>query len=214
MRMTRGWTGFRTAVIALGLLAASTHHAIADDILTYSTSGAVGTTGITGSNVISFVPVQSESVDTASNISLGYFQVAPLAAGLSTTYNDTPFSLTLVPNAYDSATVNDSPITITGHLNGTVTGPYQSSVQVSFNTITSPTFNLPGGTGTFNLLKNAQELLVPSSVNNGQTTLQGQIATSGITHTPEPSTIALFVSMVGGLGLRRLVQKRRQRVLA
>lgn len=214
MRMTRGWTGFRTAVIALGLLAASTHHAAADDILTYSTSGAVGTSGITGSNVISFVPVQSESVDTASNISLGYFQVAPLAAGQSTTYNNTPISLTLVPNAFDSTTVNDKPITITGNLNGTVSGPYQSSVQVTFNPITSPTFDVPGGTGTLNLLKNDHDLLVPSSVNNGQTTLQGQIATGNITHAPEPSTVALFVSMVGGLGLRRLVQKRRQRAAA
>ena len=106
---------------------------------------------------------------------------------------------------------------MTGHLNGTVTGPFQSSVQVSFDPISSPVFALPNnGSGTLNLLKNDQELLVPSSLNNGQTTLQAQVATAtsplgSETGVPEPSTIALFLSTVGGLGLRRLVQRRRHR---
>jgi hypothetical protein len=58
-----------------------------------------------------------------------------------------------------------------------------------------------------------QQLLVPSSVNNGQTTLQAQVSTSVIEPQaiPEPSTIALFLSIVGGLGLRRYVQTRRRR---
>jgi hypothetical protein len=220
MRMTRGWTGLRTAVIALSLLAAGAPHAIADNILTYSTSGAVGTTGITGSNVISFVPVQSESVAATSNISLGYFQVAPLAAGQSTTYDNTPISLTIVPNALNSTSVSDAPITLSGFLNGVVSGPNRSSVQATFSSFSSPTFAVPNGTGTLSSLNNTTEFLVPSSVNNGQTTLQAQITTAigppigpdaGV---PEPSTIALFLSMVGGLGLRRFVQSRRQRAAA
>jgi hypothetical protein len=220
MHKTRGWTGFRTTVIALGLLAWSAPRAVADDILTYSTAGAVGTTGVSGAgNVVSFVPVQNATVDTASNISMGYFQVAPLAAGQSTTYNNTMFTLTLEPSQFDSTTVTDTPITVTGHLNGTVTGPFQSSVQVSFDPISSPIFTVPNGTGTLNLVKNDQELLVPSSVNNGQTTLQAQVATAtsplgSETGVPEPSTIALFLSTVGGLGLRRLAQRRRQRAAA
>ncbi len=227
MHMTRGWTGSRTAVLALGLLACSASHAAAaaitqDNILGYSTSGAVGTTGITGSNVISFVPVQNAMVDTSSNISLGYFQVAGLAPGQSTKYHDTPVTLTVVPSAFNSTPVNDTPITITAHLNGTVSGPYQSSVQVSFDPIPNATFAVPQGTGTLTLLKNSQELLVPSSVNNGQTTLQAQITTAAAqegggpapTPAPEPSTIALFLSTVGGLGLRRFVQHRRQRAAA
>jgi len=223
MHMTRGWTGFRTAVIALSLLAWSAPHAAAssisqqDNILQYSTSGAVVTTGITGSNVISFVPVQNATVDTSSNISLGYFQVAGLAAGQSTKYNDTPFTLTFVPSGFNSTSVNDTPITITGHFSGTVSGPFQSSVQASFDRISTPTFAVPDGSGTLGLLKNSQELLVPSSVNNGQTTLQGQIVTAGTpapTPAPEPGTITLFLSTVGGLGLRRFVQSQRQRAAA
>ena len=218
MHMTRGCTGFRTAVIALGLLAWSAPHAVADDILTYSTAGAVGTTGISGAgNVVSFVPVQNATVDTASNISLGYFQVAPLAAGQTTTYHNTGFTLTLEPSKFDSVTVNDTPITVTGHLNGTVAGPFQSSVQVSFDPISNPKFTVPNGSGTLNLVKNDQELLVPSSVNNGQTTLQAQVATTSVgpeNGVPEPSTIALFLSTVGGLGLRRYVHNRRRRAAA
>ena len=218
MRMTRGWTGLRTAVIALGLLAASAPRAIADDILTYSTSGDVGTTGITGSNVISFVPVQSESVDANSNISLGYFQVAPLGNGQLTTYNNTPINLTIEPNAFDSKAISDAPITLSGYLNGTVGGPNQSSVEATFSSFSSPTFAVPYGTATLGSLNNTTELLVPSSDNSGRTTLQALVTTvtnpPPIGSVPEPSTIALFLSMVGGLGLRRYVQNRRQRAAA
>jgi hypothetical protein len=222
MHRTRGWTGFRAAVLALGLLAWSAPHAAADamtqdNILQYSTAGAVGNTGFTGSNVISFVPVKDAQVDTSSNISLGYFQVAGLSPGQSTSYHDTPFTLTLVPSGFNSTDVNDTPITISGHLNGSVTGPFQSGVQASFDPIANATFNLPGGKGKLDLLPNSSELLVPSSVNNGQTTLQAHVTISGNpspTPAPEPSTIALFLSTVGGLGLRRYVMTRRQRVPA
>ena len=62
-------------------------------------------------------------------------------------------------------------------------------------------------------MANTSELLVPSSVNGGQTTLQGSVATTGIiSEAPEPSTIALFLSMVCGVGLRNYVQSRRKRV--
>lgn len=224
MHMTRGWTGFRAAVLALGLLAWSTTHAAADslsqdnsNILAYSTSGAIGTTGVTGSNVISFVPLQSATVDTSSNISLGYFQVAALSAGQSAQYHDTPFTLTLVPSNFNSTDITDTPITITGHIDGTVTGPFHSSLHAVFDPIANPTFAVPGGSETLGLLKNGGELLVPSSVNNGQTTVQATLSAAGNsdpTPAPEPSTIALFLSMVGGLGLRRAVQRRRQRAAA
>ena len=217
MHMTRGWTGFRAAVLALGLLAWNAPRATADDILTYSTSGAIETTGISGAgNVTSFVPVTASQVDTASNLSLGYFQMAALPAGESTTYTNTPFTLTFVPTAFDGTQITDPPITVTGHLNGTVSGPYQSSVQATLDPISSPSFAVPNGMSTLSLLDNSQTLLVPSSVNNGQTTYQASVTTNVINPqpAPEPSTIALFVSMVGGLGLRHLVQKRRQRTAA
>jgi hypothetical protein len=217
MQMRRGWTGFRTAVVALGLVAWGAPHARADGILAYHTSGGPGTADISGSPAISFVPVQSGSVDTASNISLGTFVVAALPGGQSTTYNNTPFSLSLIPDSFNGTAVQDTPVEITGYLNGTVKGANQSSVKVTFNPVMTSAFSIGSGNGTLDL-SNSQELLVPSSVNNGQTTLQAQVATSNNVGpqngVPEPSTVALFLSTVGGLGLRRLVQSRRQRAAA
>ncbi len=222
MRMTRGWTGLRIAVIALGFLAWNAPGADAQvmtttpDLLEYSVAGIVGNSGITGSNVISYVPVQNAMIDPGSNVPLGSFQVAPLPAGQTTTYNNTPFTLTFVPTEYNGSGLNDTPITVSGTLNGSVNGPYQTSVQVNFDSLSNNQFTLASGsTSTLELLAGDQKLLVPSSA-GGITTMEGQINTSGIQiqHTPEPSTIALFLSTVCGLGLRRYVQVRRQKAHA
>jgi len=219
MHMTKGWTGLRTAVIAWGLLAWSAPRADAaaatskpSNLLEYSVAGAISPTGITGNNVVSFVPVQQALIDPSSNVPLGSFQVAPLPDGQVTTYSNTPFSLTVVPTAFNGTTLTELPITLSGTLNGTLTGAYQSSVQVMFNPLIHNGFSLTSGSSsTLNLLPNDQKLLVPSSA-GGITTLEGQIASTGLpTPSPEPSTIALFLSTVGGLGLRKLVRGRRQR---
>ena len=56
--------------------------------------------GVTGANVISYVPITTATVDATSNLSLGSFQVAGIP-GQTTTYNNTPFSITFVPPSYD-----------------------------------------------------------------------------------------------------------------
>jgi hypothetical protein len=221
MRKTIGWTRLRNAVIALGLIAGS--HDIANaspmstpaNLLSYNVAGAIGTTGITGKNVVSFVPIVAATIDPTSNIPLGSFQVAPLPIGETTTYSNTPFSLTFVPTAFSGNSLNETPLQLTGTLNGTLSGPYQSSVQVAFNPIVQNGFSLTSGSSsTLGLLPNDEKLLVPSSA-GGNTTLEGQIVSSGLpTPSPEPSTIALFLSMVGGLGLRKYVQGRRQQARA
>ncbi len=211
MRMTRGWTGLRIALIAVGLLAGHAPLTQADSILQYTTAGGPGTTGITGAPVISFVPVQGQYVDTASNISLGTFVVAGLTAGESTTYNNTPFTLSLIPNSFNGTALKDSAVQLTGTLNGMVSGSNQSSVDITFNPIANASFAIGTGSGTLKL-SNVSDALVPSSDNNGQTTLQAQVATTGVVaEAPEPSSIALFLSTVCGLGLRRYVQSRRKR---
>src|SRR5271157_3765790 len=98
MHRIQGWTGLRAAVIALGLVAWTATGAMAAP-LSYTTSGQVTpTTGVSGTNVISFVPSlvpsSSNSVDLSSgqsNVSLGNFIVAALAPGVTTMYKDTPF---------------------------------------------------------------------------------------------------------------------------
>jgi hypothetical protein len=219
MRMTRGWTGLRIAVIALGLLAwiapGAQAAAMVPNLLDYSTAGAVNTTGINGANAISFVPVSHADIDPTSNIPLGAFQVAALPSGQTTTYHNTPFSITFLPSSFNNTPLaQPSAVTVSGHLNGQVTGSYQSSVKVSFDHIANGTFQLAGGTSTISVLQNDHKLLVPASA-GGTTTLEGTITSSGLSNpespVPEPSTIALFLSTVGGLGLRRFVLVRRQR---
>ena len=85
MHRIQGWTGLRAAVIALGLVAWTATGATAAP-LSYTTSGQVDTTtGVTGTNVISFVPSlapanSKNSVDLSTgqtNASLGNFVVVP-----------------------------------------------------------------------------------------------------------------------------------------
>jgi hypothetical protein len=217
MRMTQGWTGLRTAVIALGLFAGITTGVKADGILTYSTavgSSSFDTATINGANVISYVPLTNASIDATSNLPLGAFQVAALQAGQTTTYDNTPVSINFFPGMYNGTALADStPLTISGVLNGTITGSTQSTVSVTFNPITNGSFQLAGASSTLSMAQTVQ-LLVPSSAGNGTTTLEGLIKTVGApaeVPAPEPSTIALFLSTVGGLGLRKYVLARRQR---
>jgi len=222
MRMTQGWSRLRTAVIALGLIAWTSTGAKADPIanlLDYSTAGSViSNTGVTGNNVISYIPVTNVSISPSSNLPLGSFQVAGLPAGQSTTYENTPFSITFSPSSYNNVALTGNPVvTLSGVLNGKITGNYQSSVNFTFNPVTDGGFQLAGASSTLNVVQNNQQvvnpnLLVPASA-GGTTTLAGTITTSGGSEAPvpEPSTIALFLSTVGGLGFRKYVLARRQR---
>jgi hypothetical protein len=227
MRMTQGWTGLRTAVIALGLFACALPGAKADPILTYDTAGAVSISppssfGITGSNMISFVPITSATVDANSNISLGFFQVTGQAAGQSTTYDNTPFSITYTPTSVDgnavTGTAGSNSATISGLLNGTVTGNDYSTVVATFTKVTDATVQtVDGGNLVTSVISIPQgsQLLVPSTTFNGETTVEALVTTTSVpvnvTPAPEPSTIALFLSTLCGLGLRRHVLARRQR---
>ena len=135
--------------------------------------------------MISYVPVQNAVIDPTSNIPLGSFQVAPLPVGQTTTYDNTPFTLTFVPTrtrivATRCRPSTSTPVTVTGTLTGSVTGPYQSSVQVDFNPVVNNGFQLESGSSsTLNLLPDDQKLLVPSSA-GGITTMEGQIDTTGL----------------------------------
>ena len=229
MRMTQGWTGLRTAVVALGLVACAQTGANAaaistnDSILGYSTAGSIDTTttadGVSGTNVISFVPITNSQVSATSNVPLGYFQVAAEPTGQSTTYTNTPFSINFIPATIAGDTpTSSSPVTITGVLNGTITGSNQSSVVATFNTFNGvSTLATTGGTyaSSLSIPQSSMLPLVPSSAGSGATTVEGMIATqlspNNEIPAPEPSTIALFLSTVCGLGLRKYVLGRRQR---
>ena len=231
MHRIQGRTGLRAAVIALGLVAwtatgatasplSSTSGQVTPTTLSYTTSGQVTpTTGVTGTNVVSFNALSTgNSVDLSTgqtNASLGSFAIAPLAPGVSTTYNQTPFQISLLPASYGSTTFGtDAPvISLTGFLNGTVGGPSNSTVTATFNSVSPSSISLGTGNGSATFSLPSSILLAPSTSNGGQTSAQGLVTSSSTgseAPVPEPSTIALFLTTVGGLGLRRYVLSRRR----
>jgi len=216
MRRTRGRAGLAPAAVALGLLAwvapgadAAPMKESAKTFVTYNSTGSVGLSGITGKNVVSF-KVAGGSFTAPSAFSLGEFLVDGLAAGETTTYTNTPFSISYLAKEVDGVdpVPNETPITLTGVLNGSFNGPDQSSVVATFD----PVINEPFQTGQYinelSILGDAV-LLVPSTTNGGRTTVQAQIiANSAPVPAPEPASVAVFLAAAAGLGLYR----RRARV--
>jgi hypothetical protein len=215
MRMTRGWAGLRTAVVSLGFCAAITPGLRAAAIdntslattVTFTTAGSIGTTGITGPNVISFVPESSGTVNTPSAFSLGTFVVGFLPEGTTTTYDHTPFTITYTAKKINDTTPgpNETPITVSGFLNGSITGPSQSDVVATFSPIAKPSFLTGQYRNALSVLQ-PEVSLVPSTTNSGRTTAQGFLRVSAAP-VPEPTTAALFVAAIAGLGLRARLRR-------
>jgi hypothetical protein len=214
MRTNHVGTGLRRAAITFGLcammtsgLSASPSESSLSSLMQFGTSGQVGTTGITGPNVISYVPVSSGSFTTPSAFSLGTFVVGYQPQGTTTTYDHTPFSITYTAQKVngDVPKPNETPITITGFLNGSVSGPDQSNVVATFDPIGTPNFITGAYANTLSVL-DPQVSLVPSTTNSGQTTAQAHLEVVAAP-IPEPATIALFLTTIAGLGLRHRLRR-------
>jgi hypothetical protein len=200
--MTRGWTGLRTAVFALAIgLTGASGASASPSLFSYSATGGVDSTGVVGSNVISFNSVSTGAFVTPSAFSLGEFLVAALPAGVSTTYTNTPFHVTFGVQQVDGTNTTITPITISGVLNGTITGPSQSSVIATFDPVSKPDFTVGASNNELSVLSTTVSL-VPSTTNGGRTTAQAELL-SHIAPVPEPATIALFLTAIAGVGIRR-----------
>ena len=181
MHRIQGWTGLRAAVIALGLVAWTATGATASP-LSYTTSGQVTpTTGVTGTNVVSFDPLSTgNSIDLSAgqtNAGLGNFVISPLAAGVTTTYSNTPIQISFLPESYGGTSISsDAPVVVTGVLNGVVSGPSSSTVTATLNPPPSGLFGLGADNGTAEFsLPTSTLLLAPSTSNNGTTSAQGLV---------------------------------------
>ncbi len=213
MRQTRGWNGFRTAVVALGIAALAASGADAAALMTYSTVGStIESVGVAGVGAISLNTVNSGSFTNPSSLSLGEFQVAELPEGTSTTYTNTPFHFTFQSKTIDGVepVPNGTPIVINGVFNGMVNGSNQSTVVATFD----PATTIPGfTTGLYTnslVIPDLNLSLVPSTTNGGRTTAQAFLtAIPTGAPVPEPTTIALFLTTLAGLGLRHRVRAGR-----
>jgi len=177
--------------------------------MSYDTSGSIDSTGVSGPGVISFIPITSNSFNSPSGFSLGEFQVAALPAG-STTYTNTPFHITFLVNTVNGAAPdpNETPVQVSGVLNGTITGGDQSSVVAHFNPISDPTF-LTGSFSNTLTIPNNPLSLVPHSTLAGRTSAQANLDTVAVTNPiPEPTSIAMFLTTLAGLGVRQRLRGR------
>ncbi len=195
-------------MLAAGLVllqsAASTASAGA---IVYDTLGLVGSTGISGTAIISFVPVTHNSFTAPSTLSLGTFVVSPLASGSTTTYNHTPFAVSFAIKTINGINVSAVPqlLTVTGFLNGTITGSNNSTVIAVFDPISNSNIILGPNLAANLSLPSPQRTLVPSTTLGGQSTAEAYVDL--FVTTPEPTSIAMFVALGAGLGLYRLRRK-------
>ncbi len=208
MKTTHGWFGLRNAMVALGVAAlggTGAQAAPVSSFVEYSTSGTIDSAGVTGAGTIAFNSIAAESFqasDNFSNFGLGEFLTGALPEGVSTAYVNTPFAITLGVQKINGAdpTPNQTPITLTGTLNGTVTGKDSNDVIARYDPL-PPAFQTGGYLNTLSFFENNKSaLLVASSTNGGRTTTQLQLAVQPV---PEPASIAVFLAAAGGLGLLR-----------
>lgn len=205
--VSRAWMTGMTLALGLATVseASMSPAQSAKVLMSYATSGTIDSSGVSGTPVVSFNSVPSGQFTTPSSFSLGEFMVSALPGGVSTTYTNTPFSITYLVSTVDGQPIEAAtqPIVLTGTINGTVSGASQSDLMVNFDSTPIPAFETNNYSNTLVNLDTSLTL-VPSTTNGGRTTAQSLLVVQPV---PEPASIVVF-----GLGTAGLVWYRRRRV--
>ena len=175
----------------------------------FNTVGSIDDFGVSGTPVVSFQGAMG-SIASGSPFSIGSFTVSAPPSGTTTTYTNIPFQILFKTEAVNGAAIspNDTPVVLTGMLNGTVSaGTSGSSPQSTLTaTFDAPTFS-PGSMPPYpvNVMPfQTGNLMNFLSVTNSSSLSQPVEANLITSPVPEPSSIAIFAGLAGlGLWQRR-----------
>jgi hypothetical protein len=179
----------------------------------FTTSGQIGTDGVTGFNAISFRSQADPIWGTTGTRYLGQFLTAPLPPGVTTTYNNTSFSISLLPvglqldgNWY---TQNLQPVVLKGRLNGTLNGSDYSNVVASFDPVNPWVDIVQGGlSGSTTFLSGVGPFVIKSAGTTDATMSWLTLANPSPVPVPEPTTLAIFAS---GMAIAWAARRRQEK---
>jgi hypothetical protein len=204
--------------------------------INYSASMVISDIGVSGSPAVSYQSVTGATVNTlatatygavlnpapsgvGSALSLGAFTFQPPAGGGTTTYDNTPFYLSVTVNSLNGNTqaANPSTYVVDGYLTGTISATGSSSFTASFLTPDWMATTFPagmigsfssGGFDTFlSIPTGSVGINDPSGIPTGGVALLGGIITEQAA--PEPSSVVILgLLAVGHVAAVRLRNRR------
>lgn len=165
----------------------------------FTTSGQIGSEGVTGFSAISFRSQADPIWGTTGTRYLGQFLTAPMPPGLTTTYNNTSFSISLLPVGLQLDgtwyTQNLQPIVLKGRLNGSITGSDYSNVVATFDPVNPWVDIVQGGVpGSTTFLSGIGPFVIKSNGTTDASMSWLTLANPSPVPVPEPTTLAIFAS--------------------